>query len=70
MAELSNKDIEVLPHPDYSPDMASSDYGLFRSMSAFLSGCQFNTFNEVESACQKFFVSWCRRQIELLAENG
>lgn len=66
-------EIEVLPHPAYSPDIAPSDYGLFRSMAAFLRGRQFNTFNEVESACQEFFTSkpkeWYRRQIELLAER-
>jgi histone-lysine N-methyltransferase SETMAR len=28
--------VEVLPHPTYSPDLAPSDYGLFRSMEHFL----------------------------------
>ena len=28
--------IELLPHPPYSPDLALSDYYLFRSMAHFL----------------------------------
>ena len=50
-------DIEILSHPAYSPDIKPSYYGLFRSMAAFLSACQFNTFNETESAFQEFFAS-------------
>ena len=49
--------IQVLPHPPYSPDLAPFDYGLFRSMTTFLSGQQFKTFDEVESTCHTFFAS-------------
>jgi histone-lysine N-methyltransferase SETMAR len=65
--------VEVLPHPAYSPDIAPSDYGLFRSMATFLRGRRFETFDEVEAACREFFVSkskdWYRQQIGLLAER-
>src|SRR4051812_47905942 len=47
--------IEVLPYPAYSPDAASSDYDLFRSMEHFLRGHRFESFSEVEEACQEFF---------------
>ena len=30
--------IELLPHPAFSPDLAPSDYYLFRSMAKFLRG--------------------------------
>ena len=48
---------EVLPHPAYSPDYAPSDYSLFCSMQHFLKGLRFDSFDEVEEACQEFFDS-------------
>jgi [histone H3]-lysine36 N-dimethyltransferase SETMAR len=64
---------EVLPHPPYSPDMAPSDYGLFRSMEHFLRGRRFDSVQEVEEACQQFFASknpeWYFNQIRLLAKR-
>ena len=65
--------VEILPHPAYSPDLAPSDYGLFRSMEHFLRGRRFESFEEVEEACQEFFNSkepeWYRGQIRQLAER-
>jgi len=37
--------IELLPYPPYSPDLAPSDYYLFKSMAHFLRGTQFKDFN-------------------------
>lgn len=73
-AKLAELDcMEVLPHPAYSPDVAPSDYGLFRSMTHFLCGKQFNDYDEVKHACQQFFdskpASWYHHQIELLAQR-
>lgn len=56
-----------MPHPAYSPDLAPSDYGLFRSMEHFLRGRRFEDMNEVKAACQEFFDSkepeWYRGEI-------
>ncbi|CAF1683781.1 unnamed protein product [Rotaria magnacalcarata] len=65
--------IEVLPHPTYSPDLAPSDYGLFRSMVHFFRGRRFETFDQVEAVCRELFESkephWYRDQIRQLAER-
>ena len=65
--------VEVLPHPPYSPDIAPSDYGLFKSMEHFLRGQRFESFDQVEQACQEFFDSkpkeWYFNQIRMLTER-
>lgn len=38
--------IGLLPHPPYSPDLAPSDFYLFRSMAYFLKGKKFATFEK------------------------
>ena len=40
---------EVLPHPPYSPDVASSDYHLFRSMAHGLANQHFRSYEEVKN---------------------
>jgi [histone H3]-lysine36 N-dimethyltransferase SETMAR len=48
---------EQLPHPPYSPDLAPSDFHLFRSLSNYLKGKQFNDNNELELSLWVFFES-------------
>ncbi|PAV62075.1 hypothetical protein WR25_11530 [Diploscapter pachys] len=45
------------PHPPYSPDLALSDYHLFRHLSHFLRGQNFKDRKDVESALKRFFGS-------------
>lgn len=70
---LELEGVEVLPHPPYSPDLAPSDYGLFRSMELHLKGQRFGNVEEVVTACQTFFSSksqeWYYHQIQKLAER-
>lgn len=65
--------VELLPHPAYSPDLAPSDYHLFRSMAHFLRGRRFETVDDVEEGCRQFFASkdkdWYRRGIQQLVER-
>lgn len=69
----SMEGVQVLPHPAYSPDLAPSDYGLFRSMATFLRGRQFANYDDVKKGCQDFFDSqektWYRSKIRQLAER-
>ena len=52
----------VLPHPPYSPDIAPSDYWLFRRMQHDLANHQFTSFAEIEnwiaSKDESFFSRW------------
>lgn len=64
--------VVILPHPPFSPDLAPSDYGLFRSMEHVFRGQKFNNLIELKEACQTFFDSktedWYLGQIRKLAD--
>jgi histone-lysine N-methyltransferase SETMAR len=49
---------DVLPHPQYSPDLAPSDYHLFGPMKRVLGGKKFRNNDEVIAAVQ----SWIHEQ--------
>jgi hypothetical protein len=51
------EDIELLPHPVFSPELELSDYYLFRSMAQFLRGKKFQSVVDVEVAVEEFFAS-------------
>lgn len=48
---------EVLPHPAYSPDLAPSDYHLFRSLEHFLRDKLFSNRDELQNQLDFFFAS-------------
>ena len=48
---------EVLPHPPYSPDLAPTDYCLFRSLQNFLNGKVFSNDEELKTDVGLFFDS-------------
>lgn len=47
----------VLPHPPYSPDIAPTDFKLFRSLQNGLRGKEFNTTEEIRQFVKDFFAS-------------
>lgn len=73
---------DILPHPPYSPDIAPSDYYLFRSMASALSGQQFGSYDDIKkwvddwinSKDQEFFSRGIRQLAErwekVVAANG
>ncbi|KAG5324292.1 MOS1T transposase, partial [Pseudoatta argentina] len=70
---LETLEWEVLPHPLYSPDIAPSDFHLFRSMAHGLADRRFHSYEEA----QKWIDSWIaskdmsffRRGIHVLPER-
>ena len=48
---------EVLPHPPYSPDIAPSDYHLFRSLSNAMKGHQFDNEYDLKEWLDAFFTN-------------
>lgn len=57
---------EVLPHPPYSPDIAPSDYYLFRSMAHGLADQQFRSYEDIK----KWLDSWIASKDEHFYRNG
>ena len=57
---------EVLTHPPYSPDIAQSDYHLFRSMAYGLADPQFRSYEDIE----KWLDSWIASKDENFYRNG
>ncbi|CAK1598237.1 unnamed protein product [Parnassius mnemosyne] len=60
-------------YPPYSPDLAPSDYYLFRSLQNFLDGKIFTSNEEVKNLLDQFFASkhqkFYERGIMLLPER-
>ncbi|KAK6751598.1 hypothetical protein RB195_003172 [Necator americanus] len=48
---------KVLPHPPYSPDLAPSDYHLFRSVQHHLEEKRYNDCDHLENDLPAFFAS-------------
>ncbi|EFN76963.1 Histone-lysine N-methyltransferase SETMAR, partial [Harpegnathos saltator] len=55
-----------LPHPLYSPDIAPSDYHLFKSMIHGLSDQLFNNYEEIE----KWLNEWIASKEESFFRHG
>ena len=64
---------EVLPHPAYSPDLAPSDYHLFRSMEHFFREKKYVDLQSIKKDVSTFFdlkpASFYERGIQLLPEK-
>ncbi|EGI63904.1 Mariner Mos1 transposase, partial [Acromyrmex echinatior] len=64
---------EVLSHPPYSPDVAPSDYHLFRSMAHGLADQHFQSYEEVKNWIDSWIASkddqFFRLEIRTLPER-
>ena len=55
MAAVRDSGYELVDHPQYSPDLAPSDYFLFPNEKKHFAGKQYRTNNENISAVEGFF---------------
>lgn len=71
--KISELNYEVLKHPPYSPDLAPSDFYLFRSLEHSLRDKKFKNVNEVENFLNSHFSSkpssFYKKGIEKLPER-
>ena len=54
---LERLDLEMLPHPSYSPDIAPSDYYLFRLMFHALAEKRFQSFEDIKTWVNSWIAS-------------
>jgi histone-lysine N-methyltransferase SETMAR len=56
LENLRDLHYELLEHPPYSPDMASSDFCLFPKLKLFLAGQRFSSNQETIAAVERYFA--------------
>lgn len=65
---------EILLHPPYSPDIAPSDYHLFRSLQNDLNGKNFDSVKAVKNHITAFFDAkprdFFKNRWKMIVENG
>ena len=73
MAKLNELSFVLLPHPPYSPDLASSDYYLFSDLKKMLQGRRFYSSEEVITDTNAYFEakdkSFYKKGIEMLEKR-
>ena len=57
---IRNDGFELLQHPPYSPDLATSDSYLFSKLKEFVKGCKFADDNDVISIAN----GWLEKQVK------
>jgi len=79
---LATKQITMLEHPAYSPDLASSDFFLFSKIKEILKGRHFDDIDDIRSNTisalkvipqnqfQNCFEVWTRRWHRCIASQG
>ena len=73
MVKLNDLRFKLLPHPPYSPDLASSHFYLFADLKNILQGKRFSSNNEVIAATEAYFQakdkSFYKKGIESLKKR-
>lgn len=57
LKKISELGWEVLPHPPYSPDLAPSDFYLFRALQQFMKEKKYEKVEDIKNDISSFFQS-------------
>lgn len=80
--ELGLMELECIPHPPYSPDLAPMDFSVFPEIKAQLRGQRFDSLHELTQKTQRIisqfsedwyrdiFTKWIQRYKKCIEENG
>jgi hypothetical protein len=79
---LASKNVEIVPHPPYSPDLAPSDFSLYPNMKKPMRGMRYNDRKEIldavyanlrrlsENGFSHVFENWKKRWEKCIALGG
>jgi len=67
---LVKKEMLVIPHPPYSPDLAPCYFFLFPKMKFKLKGRQFGTIEEIRSESQRVLDTLIEKDFQKAFQNG
>ena len=79
---VENRQIKLLNHPEHSPDLASSDFGLFPYIKLKMGSLKYSSFEQLIAAFEKecsliskakwdeWFEDWFLRMKKCIACNG
>lgn len=66
LAAIKECGFEIIPHPPYSPDLAPSDYHLFKFLKNDIRGKRYNSDDEIKS----FIENWIQQKPEEFFSKG
>ena len=62
--------IRTVPHPPYSPDLAPCDFWLFPKLKEKLTGCRYETIEEMKEAVTKVIDTLTQEDFHVAFQNG
>lgn len=66
---LASKNVTVIPHPNYSPDLAPCDFFLFPKLKFHMKGRCFDTVEEIEAESQRVLDTITRTDFQQCMES-
>ncbi|GFV01310.1 uncharacterized protein TNCV_3375441 [Trichonephila clavipes] len=67
---LTNKNITVMEHPPYSPDLAPCDFSIFPTVKSCLKGTHFTSVNRVQAKMKNLRRYFRKLRFRTVASSG